>query len=75
MATDIVPKPWLDAAADACSLPFKSDSFSNIVGIDVLHHLERPKLFFHEIQRVLSSPASNFFYNFLFMPGVGQWQS
>lgn len=51
--TDIVPMPWLDAAADAQSLPFGNDSFSNVVLIDVLHHIEWPARFFDEARRVL----------------------
>jgi len=53
ISTDIVPEPWLDAAADAQSLPFRDASFANIVGVDVLHHIERPRRFFLEAQRVL----------------------
>lgn len=76
-STDILSMPWLDAACDAQSLPFKDNSFDNIVAIDVLHHIERPVRFFEEAQRVLKEggkiillePAitkiSWFFYNFL----------
>jgi SAM-dependent methyltransferase len=53
ISTDIVPSPWLDVAADAQALPFTAESFSNIVGVDVLHHIERPQLFFEEADRVL----------------------
>ncbi len=53
VSIDIVSFPSLDVIADAHELPFKSDSFANIVAIDVLHHLERPKFFFNEVQRVL----------------------
>jgi len=53
VSTDIVEMPWLDVVADAQALPFESASFSNIVGVDVLHHIERPKLFLTEAQRVL----------------------
>ena len=51
--TDIVPAPWLDAQADAQRLPFAAASFDNIAMFDVLHHLERPRLFFQEAERVL----------------------
>jgi SAM-dependent methyltransferase len=40
--------PWLDAAADAQSLPFRQASFDNIVLVDVLHHIENPCRFFSE---------------------------
>lgn len=53
ISTDIVSAPWLDAAADAQALPFASESFANIVAVDVLHHIERPTRFLSETQRVL----------------------
>ena len=53
ISTDIVYSPWIDLAADAQLLPFKSDYFSNIVGIDVLHHIEFPNKFLSESERVL----------------------
>jgi len=52
-ATDIVAAPWLDAVADAQTLPFADSSFDNIVMVDVLHHLSYPKRFFAEAVRVL----------------------
>src|SRR5712692_10914942 len=45
LATDIVWCPWLDAVTDAQQLPFKSASVTNIVGIDILHHLVTPMAF------------------------------
>lgn len=53
ISTDIVPSPWLDAAADAQALPFAARSFSNIVVVDVLHHIEWPRRFLAEAVRVL----------------------
>ena len=53
ISTDIVPAPWLDALADAQRLPFAAASFDNIAMFDVLHHLERPRMFFQETERVL----------------------
>jgi SAM-dependent methyltransferase len=52
-STDIVPASWLNAAADAQALPFCDKSFTNIVMVDVLHHVERPIRFFREASRVL----------------------
>lgn len=75
-STDILQMPWLDATCDAQSLPFKDNSFDNIVAMDVLHHIERPIRFFKEAERVLRTggrlillePAitkvSWFFYHF-----------
>jgi len=77
VSIDIVPSPWVDAAADAHALPFAGDSFDGIVMLDVLHHLERPALFFQEAARVLRpggrlamiepgiTPASWLFYKLL----------
>jgi SAM-dependent methyltransferase len=76
VSTDIVPVPWLDAAADAQALPFAAGSFANIVAVDVLHHIERPRRFLTEAQRVLEpggrlivlepaiTPLSWIFYRF-----------
>jgi SAM-dependent methyltransferase len=76
VSTDIVPAPWLDVAADAQALPFRQASFSNIVGVDVLHHIERPSRFLAEVERVLKpngrlilmepaiTPVSWLFYKF-----------
>ena len=38
VSTDIVPSPWLAAAAVAQALLFAASSFANIVVVDVLHH-------------------------------------
>ena len=50
---DILPAEWLDVAADAQQLPFGDESLSNIVMVDVLHHIERPTALFDEVTRVL----------------------
>ncbi len=55
ISTDIVQTPWLDAAADAQSLPFRDAAFSNILAVDVLHHIECPVKFFTEAERVLAA--------------------
>lgn len=51
--TDIQFSSEVDVVADAQSLPFGNETFSNIVLFDVLHHLQCPLLFFAEAQRVL----------------------
>ena len=79
VSTDIQFAPWLDAVADAQTLPFRSGSFANIVMFDVLHHIERPRRFLAEVDRILMSsgrlivvepditPVSKVFYK-LFHP-------
>jgi SAM-dependent methyltransferase len=41
VSTDILLFPGIDVVADAHNLPFASGSFSGIIMLDVLHHLER----------------------------------
>ena len=53
IATDIQGAAWLDVVADAQQLPFEDESISNIVMVDVLHHIEFPLLFLREASRVL----------------------
>ena len=54
VAVDISVGPRTDVVADAHALPFTAESFANIVGIDVLHHLARPGQVLAEAARVLS---------------------
>ncbi len=53
VSTDVLSAPWLDAIADAQALPFRDSTFDNIVMVDVLHHIEQPRRFLTEAQRVL----------------------
>jgi SAM-dependent methyltransferase len=53
ISSDIVICEWLDECIDAQKIPFKANLFSNIVMIDVLHHLQKPMDFFKEANRVL----------------------
>lgn len=53
LSADIQFAPWLDLVADAHRLPFAPASIRNLVLFDVLHHLERPRLFLAEAARVL----------------------
>lgn len=55
LSFDIQHSPCVDLVADAQRLPFQAGSFSNIVMLDVLHHIEYPTLFFDEALRVLRS--------------------
>jgi SAM-dependent methyltransferase len=52
-ATDILEAPWNDLAADASALPLRPASVDVVAGLDVLHHLGRPRDFFTEAARVL----------------------
>jgi SAM-dependent methyltransferase len=53
ISSDIQFAPWLDLIADAQKLPFADRALSNIVMLDVLHHIEFPALLFREASRVL----------------------
>jgi len=53
ISSDIQFAPWLDLVADAQKLPFAAGSLSNIVMLDVLHHIEFPSLLFRDAARVL----------------------
>lgn len=53
VSSDIQFAPWLDLVADAQTLPFADGALSNIVMLDVLHHIEFPSLLFREASRVL----------------------
>jgi SAM-dependent methyltransferase len=54
IATDLLPAPWNDVAADASALPLRSGSVDLVIGVDVLHHLARPRGFFTEAARVVA---------------------
>jgi SAM-dependent methyltransferase len=53
ISTDVVWCPWLDAVANAQYLPFKSSCISNLMGLDILHHLAKPMELLQEAERVL----------------------
>jgi len=53
IASDIQFAPWLDIVVDAQRLPFAGGTLSNLVMVDVLHHIEYPLVFFREAERVL----------------------
>jgi SAM-dependent methyltransferase len=53
IASDIVASQFLDLTLDAQHLPFADRSVSTIVGVDVLHHIEYPRLFLGDARRVL----------------------
>lgn len=52
-SSDILFVPWLDVVCDAQRLPFADETFSNVVMIDVIHHIENPLRAISEVRRVL----------------------
>lgn len=54
ISADIEECDWLDMSFDAHNLPFENNSLSNIVMIDVFHHLYNPVKFLGEAYRALS---------------------
>jgi len=52
--TDLFPYPWLDQIENAYHLSFKDNSLSNLLMVDVFHHLRYPGTALHEFHRVLS---------------------
>lgn len=53
LSFDIVHEPWLDFVADAQAMPLRSSSVTNIIMLDVLHHIEYPLRFLREAARAL----------------------
>ncbi|HET6879653.1 MAG TPA: class I SAM-dependent methyltransferase [Pirellulales bacterium] len=53
VTSDIKPLPFVDRVVDAQAMPFADGSLRAIYGINVFHHLPRPRLFFREAIRVL----------------------
>lgn len=53
MATDVERTPWAKDVVDAEALPYADGTVSNLVLIDVFHHLGRPARFLDEARRVL----------------------
>lgn len=53
VVSDIAPDAHVDKIVDVHSMPFADGEFASVVGIDVIHHFERPPVAFREIARVL----------------------
>jgi SAM-dependent methyltransferase len=53
LRSDILASPWVDCAVDAHHLPFADSTFTNVLGLDVLHHFNRPLAVLRELERVL----------------------
>ncbi len=55
---DVFVNPWIDVVGDGTKLPFADESFSNIVFVDVLHHVPNAIEMMTEVQRVLKKGGS-----------------
>jgi hypothetical protein len=53
ITSDIFPNPWLDQQENAYSLTFADSSVSNLILLDVFHHLICPGTALNEFHRVL----------------------
>ncbi len=53
ITSDIMELKCCDVVASADRLPFGNEELSLIFMLNVLHHIQRPRLFFHEAQRTL----------------------
>lgn len=53
VVTDITAHDGIEVCADAHQLPFADNAFTNVVGVDILHHLSHPGVALQEIERVL----------------------
>ncbi|MBI3173102.1 MAG: methyltransferase domain-containing protein [Chloroflexi bacterium] len=51
--TDLFPYPWLDQVENAYKLNFANAALSNLLMVDVFHHLRYPGTALKEFQRVL----------------------
>ena len=54
LRTDLFPYPWLDKVENAYHLTFDDASISNLLMVDVFHHLRYPGNALHEFYRVLA---------------------
>jgi hypothetical protein len=53
ICTDLFPNPWIDHVCSAYALPFEPGTVSDLILIDVFHHLEKPFAFLAEAGRCL----------------------
>lgn len=53
VTTDIEKNDYIDRKEDACEMTFGDESVNNIIGIDILHHLNDIDAFFSEARRIL----------------------
>jgi SAM-dependent methyltransferase len=55
LRTDLFPYPWIDQVENAYKLTFTNASLSDLLLVDVFHHLRYPGTALEEFQRVLRS--------------------
>jgi SAM-dependent methyltransferase len=67
VTTDIFPNPWIDRQENAYSLSFRTGTVSNLLLLDVFHHLQFPGSAFAEFWRVLQGGGRLI----LLEPGMG----
>jgi SAM-dependent methyltransferase len=67
VTTDIFPNPWIDRRENAYALNFQNESLSNLILLDVFHHLQYPGTALNEFRRVLK-PGGRII---IFEPGMG----
>jgi SAM-dependent methyltransferase len=53
IASELAPASGNDVVADAHALPFRAGAADAILGVDILHHVARPRSFFAEAARIL----------------------
>ena len=53
ICTDLFLHDWIDLVCDGYELPFRDESISHLLLVDVFHHLEAPGAFVREARRVL----------------------
>ncbi len=51
----------VDVVGDACAMPFRDESFSTVVCLEVMEHVESPEALLREIRRVMRSGGTLFF--------------
>ncbi|MBV8214711.1 MAG: methyltransferase domain-containing protein [Verrucomicrobia bacterium] len=55
ITTDIFPNPWIERLENAYRLSFETGTISNLILLDVFHHLQYPGTALNEFNRVLST--------------------
>lgn len=53
ISSEIVPVPWVDVVLDASQLPFRQGALTNLVMLDVFHHLDNPSSFLDDASNLL----------------------